>query len=414
MSMADTATSGRRAGHEVRRRRILDAAATLFEAKGFEGTTTDDIAESAEVTKRTLYRYVGSKEALLYEIHEDFMSELLEEVTSSSGSAEERFRAMVDAHIRDLAAHLRDIKVFFEEIKHLGSGKRTELVTRREAYEEMVNAILSDGITDGSFRDVHVRSTTRVILGAMNEGYRWFGNDPQRVPQDVARQVSDLFLHGLIAERRPTWSPDDPTEQLARVSGVADKSGDQPIDRILDSATKLFSASGYHRTSTQQIADAAGVTKGALFYYVSYKEEALQQIHSRLFDRMAEVLSGLDAPEVSAITLLQRLIAAQVGFIMHFRDAIAVVSEEMKYLPDDTIADFVARQSSFQNMLEEVIARGVASNELMCESPRLISLVIAGMLNSIYRWYRSDAALTPSELAQDLSELVLLGLSTDS
>ena len=36
-----------------------------FETNGFEGTTTDEIAAAAEVTERTLYRYVGSKEQLL-------------------------------------------------------------------------------------------------------------------------------------------------------------------------------------------------------------------------------------------------------------------------------------------------------------------------------------------------------------
>jgi AcrR family transcriptional regulator len=133
-----------------RRRRILDAATSLFDANGFDGTTTDDIAATAGVTKRTLYRYVGSKEQLLFEIHHRFMRDLLVEVTQQSGSPEERIRAMFAAQMRVLARHQREVKVFFEEFKHLSAAKRAELVELRRAYEDVLHSILVDGFSAGA------------------------------------------------------------------------------------------------------------------------------------------------------------------------------------------------------------------------------------------------------------------------
>jgi AcrR family transcriptional regulator len=109
--------TGRGAEAEKERRlRILDAATSLFDARGFEGTTTDDIAALAGVTKRTLYRYVGTKEQLLFEIHDRFMRDLLLEVTQQSGTPEQRIRELFAAQVRVLAQHKKEVKVFFEEI----------------------------------------------------------------------------------------------------------------------------------------------------------------------------------------------------------------------------------------------------------------------------------------------------------
>jgi AcrR family transcriptional regulator len=407
MDRPPASSSKRQAGQAARRRRILDAGAALFEAKGFEGATTDEIAAEAQVTKRTLYRYVGSKEELLYEIHEDFMSDLVEEVSDlTTGSPVTRFEAMVNAHIADLAAHLPYIKVFFEEIKHLSPGKREQLVTRREAYERLVNGILADGVADHSFRAMDIRVMTRAILGAMNEGYRWYRETSARGPTAIAIQASHLFLNGLAAPssrsslRLPSVRP--PKPRPAR--------SDDPADRIIEAATKLFSAQGYHRTSTQEIADAAQVTKGALFYHVRYKEEALVKIHDDLLTEIDSALGSVESEGRPALDVVTDLVAAYVGVVITHREAMAVVSEERKYLPPDAVTAVVEREAASQYVLERAIRRGMAGGEIATEDAHTATLMIFGMMNSLYRWYRPEAGTSPAELGAGLAELVQRGI----
>jgi AcrR family transcriptional regulator len=57
----------RESAKEATRRSLQDAATTLFEERGYAGTTVRDIAEVAGVTERTFFRYFGSKEELLAE-----------------------------------------------------------------------------------------------------------------------------------------------------------------------------------------------------------------------------------------------------------------------------------------------------------------------------------------------------------
>jgi AcrR family transcriptional regulator len=398
--------SKRQASSAARRGRILDAGAALFEAKGFEGATTDEIAAEAQVTKRTLYRYVGSKEELLYEIHEDFMSALVEEVGGLEGPPEVRFTAMVNAHIADLASHLPYIKVFFEEIKHLSPGKRKQLVSRRETYERMVNEIIADGVVDQSFRAVDIRLTTRAILGSMNEGYRWYREAAAHGPAAIARQASQLFLNGLAAPTSRAGLQTPRGQELEPQQAPSD----DPSERIVKAATRLFSIQGYHRTSTQEIADAAKVTKGALFYHVRYKEEALVKIHDDLLAEIDTALARVETDQRPAIEVITDLVVAYVGVVISHREAMAVASEELKYLPPDAIAAVVERETASQYVLERAIRRGMAAGEIATEDAHTATLMIFGMMNSLYRWYRPDAGASPLELGAGLADLVQRGI----
>ncbi|KOG87710.1 TetR family transcriptional regulator, partial [Streptomyces varsoviensis] len=52
--------------------------------------------------------------------------------------------------------------------------------------------------------------------------------------------------------------------------------------RLLAAATRLFADQGYDRTSVQEIVEAAGVTKGALYHYFGSKDDLLHEVYARL------------------------------------------------------------------------------------------------------------------------------------
>jgi AcrR family transcriptional regulator len=397
---------------EERRRRILDAATELFDARGFEGTTTDDIAAAAGITKRTLYRYMGSKEHLLFEIHDRWMRDLLPEVSTHSGSPEQRIRAMIASQMRMIADHLQEVKVFFEEVKHLSPRKRADVVARREAYEQVLDGILTDGVAAGDLTVPDLRLTTLGILGAINETYRWYRTGGQHGPDELAELIADLFLHGL-APRGPGAAPVSLDPGLpAGVPPVApgpDRA--QPMGRIVSAAGRLFREKGYHGTNTRELADAAGLTKGALFYHVGHKEEVLVRIHETVVGRGVAALSGADRVAGPAAETIARMIVAHFRVIAADRDAVAVASEEMKYLPAQARQRVLTRRDEFERILEDAVVRGRERGELAVADPRVAALTIIGLLNSTYRWYRPGGRLSPDELGMALARLVLNGVS---
>src|SRR5580700_3355592 len=85
-----------------RRQNILDAAIDLFQERGYLGTTVDDIAARAGVTKRTLYHHMGNEESILAEIHSAFIQAGLqrwEAVVSEGGSPTEVLRRLFEEHV---------------------------------------------------------------------------------------------------------------------------------------------------------------------------------------------------------------------------------------------------------------------------------------------------------------------------
>lgn len=70
---------------------------------------------------------------------------------------------------------------------------------------------------------------------------------------------------------------------MARVSGVSP-------DTILDVAEDVFSAGGLKNTSLQDVARAAGISKGTLYYHFASKESLVYGIAARYFDAMSSRL----------------------------------------------------------------------------------------------------------------------------
>lgn len=80
---------------------------------------------------------------------------------------------------------------------------------------------------------------------------------------------------------------------------TTDGDGTPVPQRLLAAATRLFAEKGYDRTSVQEIVEAAGVTKGALYHYFGSKDDLLHEVYARVLRIQQERLdafAGADAP----------------------------------------------------------------------------------------------------------------------
>jgi AcrR family transcriptional regulator len=183
-----------------RRRKILAAAILLFQRKGITGTTADEIAAEAGVTKRTLYRHVGSKENLLLAIHEDFINKGLKgwrEIQASDGTATERLRRLIVAHVEIVADELPSIRIFFEEMKHLSEENQARIILRRNEYEAILTGTLREGMETGEFRVSDIRITSLALLGCLTEVYRWYQPDGPMDKNELSEFIATFVMEGL-------------------------------------------------------------------------------------------------------------------------------------------------------------------------------------------------------------------------
>lgn len=79
---------------------LVDAALTLFETKGFEAATVEEIVAAADVSPRTFFRYFAAKEGVLLAVHDEEFARLLAAVDAAPSLAEAVIGALDSDHQR--------------------------------------------------------------------------------------------------------------------------------------------------------------------------------------------------------------------------------------------------------------------------------------------------------------------------
>lgn len=402
-----------------RRGDILAAATRLFGARGYGSTTTDQIAEAALVTKRTLYRHTGSKEQILLLIHERFL-DAVDAVGEdwTEGGAEQRFRRLVEAYLRVVVDHQDAIRVFYEEMKNLSPASRAKVVERRDGFEASVRQLIADGVANREFRAVDVPVAASAILGGMANCYRWYSPSGSAKPEEIAATATQLFLSGLSAPAtvRGTRSGGKAGFRLGEeITGAIDDSraARELPQYIIDAGLSLFVANGYMETSTQEISDRAGVTKSALFYHIRSKEELLFAIQEDLGHKslalVADHLGSVPTPK-RAVEALRSFIIAHCEIMDSEHQAVEVFIDQLRYLQGRNRERIVGMQRRYAAALRQVIEYGVAGGSLRTENPKVAALLILSMLNSLYRWYRREGRMAATQIGESFADLILNGL----
>lgn len=206
MTETDPAESRRlrsRARFDRRKLEIVDIAAALFARRGYHATTVDDLTEATGLQRGGLYHYIGSKEALLFAIHERFIQPLLEaarEIEQRESDPEARLRALARALMHDIAEYQPQVTVFLQEwrtIRVVDSPRAAELLDARRAFEAVVERALAAGVESGAFRIANQRLAKLAFLGMFNYSYQWYRGGGGVSPDEVADAFCDVFLDGV-------------------------------------------------------------------------------------------------------------------------------------------------------------------------------------------------------------------------
>lgn len=156
-------------------------------------------------------------------------------------------------------------------------------------------------------------------------------------------------------------------------------------ERILLAARRLFAESGYRGLSMREIADAAGVTKAALYYHFRDKEALfVAVIHAMVqeFGAMAAA-AQLGAPTQRAA--IEQIVCAIMAQPPEQKALTQLVSQELYQLAEAHRAVLVEEYHRlFLAKLHEVLARGVEAGEFRTLDPVVTTWALLGMLQPFF------------------------------
>ncbi len=179
--------------------------AQLFRDRGFDATSVSDIARALGLTKAGLYHHFESKEALLFEIMMFGLDKVRDEVilpVRVIRDPEERLRQLISRHARittrgqGAVAHLQD------EIRALAPAARKLVEHRMRVYFDLVRSTLDELHTAGRLGQVDRTVATFSVIGMILWLPRWFRQDGRLTQDQVAENIANLALGGLIVPRR--------------------------------------------------------------------------------------------------------------------------------------------------------------------------------------------------------------------
>lgn len=179
------------------RDRLQAAAVAAFASKGFHGTTTRDIAAAAGMSPAALYVHHRSKEELLYLISREGHERTLALVRDAVAGADDpvrRLRAVVHAFTVHHARGHTGARIVNYELAALSPEHLREITGLRRAIEQEMRDLVEAGVAAGAFTTTNPRMAALALLSLGIDVARWFRDDGEWSPEDVADYYSELAL----------------------------------------------------------------------------------------------------------------------------------------------------------------------------------------------------------------------------
>jgi AcrR family transcriptional regulator len=185
---------------------LLKAAATIFAAKGYEGTSIRDISRQSKIGLSNIYYYISCKEELLYLIQYNTFDALLRTAldgTAAVDDPEQRLRIIVRNHVQHFATNMAELKVCARELGTLKGGYYEEVRRIRKEYFDVVLGAVRE--LTGRYRStLDPWLAAANIFGMLNWFYQWYELKAGKTsPEALAGQQLELILWGIKGRDHP-------------------------------------------------------------------------------------------------------------------------------------------------------------------------------------------------------------------
>ncbi len=178
-------------------------------------------------------------------------------------------------------------------------------------------------------------------------------------------------------------------------------------EQILDRAARLFGRRGYHATSMRDIGEATGMLPGSLYAHIASKEDLLFEIVTSAARQFLAGLEAVLAETLSPDERLRRAMRSHVGVVAENLDAAWVFHHEWKSLTGKRRAEIRRLRDRYEAMWDKIVTDLPGADD-----SRFARLLVLSAANWTYTWYRPSGPLSPEEVSDRFTDLLLRGLET--
>lgn len=171
-------------------------------------------------------------------------------------------------------------------------------------------------------------------------------------------------------------------------------------------ASIMFNKQGYDGLSLSEVASQLGITKQALYYYTSSKEDLLFKCYVRALD-LAE--AAYDYADETGKTGLDK-VAQFVRFHLNPDAEQYAILDNLGALTESHRKSISSRAKSLEQRMRGFIQEGMADGSIAPVDPKFTEFWILGSLSWMPRWFKPHGKLGPDAVAQSFITLISDGL----
>jgi AcrR family transcriptional regulator len=182
---------------------------------------------------------------------------------------------------------------------------------------------------------------------------------------------------------------------------------------LLEKATELFAEKGYEATSLGDIANAVGISRPALYNYLSNKEDLLTALVESLSQGLADALTTLRRrPDLTPTDKLRDLTGMLVRQRAEHPAQFRILDRSESMLPDDSRARHLKARREIVAELVGIIEEGMDAGEFKPMDSRIAALSLLGMCNWVAWWFhpgpRHEIEPVVAQISQSALDMLLL------
>lgn len=179
---------------------------------------------------------------------------------------------------------------------------------------------------------------------------------------------------------------------------------------ILLAAATIFNRRGYHETSMSDVAEALGVSKPYLYYYLKNKEDMLFECSRIATEDLHAMLDEVRRAKVAGWARLEQLFKGYARVMTTAFGICLIRNTAPGSLSDGGRERLWVGRRRLNREVEQIIAQGIADGSIRPCDPVALSFALFGTFNWMTFWYRPDGPMSADELAQQFLDVFARGV----
>jgi AcrR family transcriptional regulator len=183
---------------------------------------------------------------------------------------------------------------------------------------------------------------------------------------------------------------------------------------IREAAVKTIAKHGFEAASLRDIAKEVGIRAPSLYNYISSKEQLLYELMKDPLTSMLTEYRALVKEVTDPAEKLKIFVQVHLNFHLHSRLDVFIGNMELRSLSASHYRTISNLREEYARVLQAIIEEGVKSGAFNVSQPRVVSLVMLGMLSGVCNWYQPGGAMSASDMTKLHTELAFRMLAAEA